>query len=195
MRYGSFESWQGNLSISRKIKDFSFSFHGNYFQTGGWLLKERGEADVTLKDGKVVYLKDSSTLLMKQENYGSVLQVGYKGFSFQYLYTQTICYNNQISGPIWSPYFKYMTSDEHYTDLGYKNTWGKFSLNANVGYTKTVFTSPALTTPPPDYFHATPYNLLTELYLQYAATSNLHISAGGTYNHLYDLLKVKNRTS
>jgi len=184
MRYGSFQTFQPQIGISKKIKGLSLSFYGNYFKTEGWQLTGRGDADMKLENGQEVAINPPQSVLLSRDNYAALLKADFKNFSFQYLRSGAFTQNMSTQVTFWTPYWRFARNSENYWDLGYQKKWNKLALTMNLNY--AYFLREGLSPQTPNYVSGNNESItwLSELYLQYTFNQKLHFSMGGTWNNI-----------
>ena len=147
VRYGSFNTFQGMVSVNKAIKDLEIALAVNALQTDGWNFEARGERDVirNKKNTQDSVFKTPSTIKRDNKGLGATLKIGYKGFTLN-----TFAATNEWStmGRVtdWSlapnPLTYKIQNNRLFTDLGYQAEVNKYwSVGANATYNHFDFRS------------------------------------------------------
>lgn len=101
-RYGSFGTFQGELSGSERFGDLRISGGVNFFNTAGWDFTARGEGDaVRTRDGlRDSIIRGPKTIPMFSRNLGATLKVNYNNFTLN-SYFGSIYQASMNANPTW----------------------------------------------------------------------------------------------
>ena len=193
VRYGSFETWNPTLNVSKKIKDFSIEFYGNYFKTKGWNFSARGENDMGFKDGKEIALREANSTPMQKDGYATLLRTQYKGLNISYLRTKNTYRTMNSQLPVWSPYFNDTQDIMDYIDANYQYNFSKLSLQANFSYNQSIRNTFADSSANYFFNKSVGKSYISELYAQYDFSPKLHTSVGFVWNYLSAFIDVAGR--
>jgi outer membrane receptor for ferrienterochelin and colicins len=197
LRNGSLDTWQSNISIAKKIKEFRVQIHTLWNTTEGWQFVSRGESDMGLVNGQETIINPPKSIDMQNKSATFVLEMSYKGLKTQ-VFGGEHGYQYMNQSPNWgNPIYNYLKMKYYFADISYQKTWAeKWDWQINLNYGNTVRIGYVDSQSNPLISNVSGLTYLGESSLRYKITPQMNILGGFTvlksvanfiaYNNLSD---------
>jgi outer membrane receptor for ferrienterochelin and colicins len=144
VRYGSFNTAQGQLSAGRQLGALNLSTHLNLLDSKGWDFTTRDEKSVVRNKANTQdsLLKDPQTVKYYEKGIGATVKMEFKGLFVNSFYGHNVM-NSMGRTPVWTnPIEHLVTTNRFFADAGYRHDINKiWSAGLNVTYNHLNFTT------------------------------------------------------
>lgn len=184
IKYGSFNTMQGNLSYGKKIKQFDVSGGVNFIKSDGWKFTARGESDVVRNRANTAdsLFREPTTINRDIKGVSGAVKFLYKGLALNMFGAQND-WATLGRTPSWSNPAEYrIVNNRYFSDLSYSmkinSTWTS-SLSATYNY---FFYKAYASVKADDYIRRGSSDGLFEITNYIKPLSNLNFVIGGLMN-------------
>ncbi len=186
IRYGSFDSWQTSLMISKKINKISLKANVVWNKTNGWDFTARGENDMEFIDDVETVVNPPRTMQMDHTDKSLLLEAKYKGFKAHFLGLQSN-FEYMSGGARWgNPLGNRIDLSQYFASLAYDKKWNnKWALNIHADFNKTLRDQPSYSLFNPILSTQDGHGFLFEASLALKFSEKIRMIGGTVFNRFF----------